>query len=151
MIGKLSTEEIELLLKEKVIGHLGCNDGYKTYVYPVNYIYDGHFILCHSTPGTKLNIMRKNRSVCLQVEECNDFTHWKSVMVQGIFQELEEERDRYAVMKFFAEKGLHQKINEPAVLHSTTNNDMQTNGHLKNRPVFFRIVIDEKSGRYEDD
>ncbi|MDN3655258.1 pyridoxamine 5'-phosphate oxidase family protein [Ferruginibacter paludis] len=151
MIGILSAGEVELLLKIQVVGHLGCTDGYNTYVYPVNYVYDDHFIFCHSTPGAKLDMMRKNNRVCLQVEECIDFTHWKSVMVQGIFQELEEERDRYTAMKMFAEKNLYQKINQPVLPHNTTVNGTQVKWHVKNRPVFFRIVIDEKTGRYEDD
>ena len=151
MIGILSTEEIELLLKEKVVGHLGCNDGYNTYVYPINYVYDGHFILCHTTPGVKLEIMRRNNRVCFQVEDNKDCVHWRSVMVQGFFQEQEEERDRYTTMKFFAGKNLHQKISQSALLHHTTFNGTHNNRPESNRPVFYRIVIDEKSGRYEDE
>jgi hypothetical protein len=151
MIGKLNTDEIELLLKAKAVGHLGCNDGYKTYVYPINYVYDGHVILCHSTPGAKLDMMRQHNRVCLQVEECSDHTHWKSVMVQGIFQELEQERDRYAALKLFSEKNLHPKISQPALSYYLPLKGEQTNWHVKNRPVFFRIIIDEKSGRFEED
>jgi nitroimidazol reductase NimA-like FMN-containing flavoprotein (pyridoxamine 5'-phosphate oxidase superfamily) len=151
MIGTLSADEIELLLKEHVAGHLGCNDGFNTYVYPINYVYDGHFILCHSAPGAKLDIMRQNNRVCFQVDDRKDFMHWRSVMVQGIFQELEEERARYAVMKIFTEKNLHQKIGHAMLQHTATGIGMHKNLHGNNRPVFYRIVINVKTGRFENE
>ncbi len=149
MIGKLTEEQIEQILKENVFGHLGCNDGYNTYVYPVNYVYDGNFILCHSTAGSKIEIMRQNKRVCLQVEEIINLAQWKSVLVQGTFQELVEERERYTVMKAFVDKDLHQKISATPSSH-TTGNSMHQYLYGNTRPVFYRIVIDEKNGRFED-
>ena len=40
MIENLTSEEIEEILKDNVWGHLGCNDGFNTYVYP---LYVRHF------------------------------------------------------------------------------------------------------------
>jgi len=35
MIEKLTNAQIEEVLKDNVWGHLGCNDGFNTYVYPL--------------------------------------------------------------------------------------------------------------------
>ena len=80
MIVKLTEQEIEELLKDNVWGHLGCNDGLNTYVYPLNYLYDGKYITCHSQEGFKVQVMRKNNRVCFQVDEIKNDKNWKSVM-----------------------------------------------------------------------
>ncbi|MEJ0105924.1 MAG: pyridoxamine 5'-phosphate oxidase family protein [Bacteroidota bacterium] len=59
MIGRLTHEQIEEVLKENVLGRIGCSDGKKIYVVPVNYIYDGKYIIAHSVMGMKIEMMRK--------------------------------------------------------------------------------------------
>src|SRR5688572_4203389 len=110
MIGKLSQQEIEEVLQDNTWGHLGCNDGFNTYVYPVNYFYDGKFILCHSQNGAKVKVMRQNSRVCFQVDEVADYKNWKSVMVLGDFLELHDERERYNAMRAFVDRQLRVKI-----------------------------------------
>lgn len=150
MIGQLTDEQIEEVLKENVYGHLGCNDGFNTFVYPINFLYDGKFITCHSQPGAKVKIMRNNNRVCLQVEAINNTSKWKSVMVQGEFQELEDEWERYYAVKAFVDRMLHLKISETS--REVNGIDHQKNLYTQrnNRSTIYRIVIDQKSGRYED-
>ncbi|MEK7224785.1 MAG: pyridoxamine 5'-phosphate oxidase family protein, partial [Bacteroidota bacterium] len=95
MIGKLTKEQIEEVLKENILGRIGCSDGKKNYVVPVNYVYDGKFIIGHSLTGMKIRMMRKNPDICFEVDEMKSFTRWKSVIVWGRYQELTDERDRY--------------------------------------------------------
>ena len=142
MIGRLTTEEIEEVLSRNTLGHIGCNNGYDTYVIPVNYAYDGKFILAHSQPGMKIQIMRKNPRVCFEVEEIINFNTWKSVIAFGEYQELISERDRYDAMQFFIDKMLHIKV-------SKTAGHYKTNVEHSDRPIMYRICIDEKSGRFE--
>jgi nitroimidazol reductase NimA-like FMN-containing flavoprotein (pyridoxamine 5'-phosphate oxidase superfamily) len=66
MIGYLNREQCETVLMENLLGYIGCNDGFSTYIYPVNYLYDGRFIVCHSAIGSKIQVMRCNRRVCFQ-------------------------------------------------------------------------------------
>ncbi|HSN60666.1 MAG TPA: pyridoxamine 5'-phosphate oxidase family protein [Ferruginibacter sp.] len=149
MIGPLTRDEIEEVLSQNVFGHLGCNDGFNTFVYPVSYIYDGKFIISHSQNGSKIEAMRQNKRVCLQVDEIKDFNNWKSVMVLGDFQELKEERQRYEVIKAFVDRNLHLKMNNPLLLSGSR--EQHTNLFLEGdlRPVFYRVLIDEINGRYE--
>ena len=44
--------------------------------------------------------MRQNNRVCLQVDEVRGFEHWKSVMMQGLFEEVEDAREWYHAIKF---------------------------------------------------
>src|SRR3954453_18994958 len=107
MVSTLSNEEIEVVLAGNALGRLGCNDGFNTYVFPVNYLYDGKYILCHSLLGFKIQVMRQNKRVCFLVDEVVDFTNWKSVMVLGEYQELKDIRERLPAMKAFIKHMLH--------------------------------------------
>jgi len=115
MVGKLSNEQIEEVLKENALGRIGCNDGERNYVVPVNYVYDGKFIIAHSVMGMKIKIMRKNPQVCFEVDEMKSFTKWKSVIVWGEYQELVDERERYYAMRLFVDRMMHIKISKTAI------------------------------------
>jgi nitroimidazol reductase NimA-like FMN-containing flavoprotein (pyridoxamine 5'-phosphate oxidase superfamily) len=112
MVGYLTREESETILRMNTFGRIGCNDGFNTFIYPTNYVYDGKVILCHSMFGEKILIMRENSRVCFQVDLLNGNTHWKSIMIHGSFKELEEERERLYAMKIFNEQKFHLKISE---------------------------------------
>ncbi|MBS1510296.1 MAG: pyridoxamine 5'-phosphate oxidase family protein [Bacteroidetes bacterium] len=148
MIAQLSADQTEALLLNNSIGRIGCSNGTTTYIIPVNYAYDGKSIICHSQEGMKIHIMRNNPEVCFEVDEITDTTHWKSVLAHGRYQELQEERERIYAMTLFSEKFIHLKFNtgimgyageqkkHPEMLHSS-------------KPVIYRIIITEKTGRYE--
>jgi nitroimidazol reductase NimA-like FMN-containing flavoprotein (pyridoxamine 5'-phosphate oxidase superfamily) len=151
MIGRLSNEQMEALLSANVLGRIGCSDGTKIYVVPVNYVYDGKYIIAHSVEGMKIRMMRKNPSVCFEVDEMKSFTNWKSIILWGEYQELSEERDRYYAMKLFVDRMMHMKISETAVLPEMSEKRVHPRSPGNIRPVVFRIVISEKTGRYEHD
>ena len=149
MIGKLSCEQIEQVLKENILGRIGCTDGKKMYVVPVNYVYDGKSIVSHSVTGLKIDMMRKNPEVCFEVDEMKDMTNWKSVIVWGHYDELKDERDRYNAMKLFVDKLIHMKISETAVLPETTEKRIHPRSPGNIKPIIYRIIINEKTGRFE--
>jgi hypothetical protein len=151
MIGKLNDEEIEKLLSSNTLGRIGCNDGTKTYVVPINYVYDGKFIIAHSTEGMKIEMMRKNPSICFEVDEMHTLTNWKSVIVWGQFQELTDERDRYYAMKIFVDRMMYMKISETAKPPELTEQRVHPRSPGNIRPVIYRFVITEKTGRFEND
>jgi nitroimidazol reductase NimA-like FMN-containing flavoprotein (pyridoxamine 5'-phosphate oxidase superfamily) len=150
MIEMLTSEQIEDVLKKNILGRIGCCDGSKVYVVPVNYVYDGQNIIAHSPEGMKIQMMRKNPNVCFEVDEVRDITHWQSVIVWGTYQEFTSERDRYHAMQLFSDKMLHMK--------TKSNNNTMTNTIIsryirsaveKAKPVIYRIIPLEKTGRFE--
>lgn len=149
MIGKLNNEQIEEVLKQNVLGRIGCTDGKKTYVVPVNYVYDGKHIIGHSLAGMKILMMRKNPEVCFEVDELKSFTKWKSVIVWGHYQELIDERERYQAMKLFVDRMLKMKISETAIPPEISEKRVHPRSPGNIKPVIYRIVITEKTGRFE--
>lgn len=149
MIGKLADNQIEEVLRSNILGRIGCSEGNKVYVVPVNYVYDGKFIIAHSMVGMKIKMMRKNPSVCFEVDEMKSFNNWRSVIAWGEYQELADERDRYYAMKLFVDKMLHVKVSEDAIISRTLETEIESYTNNNIRPVVFRIVISEKTGRHE--
>ena len=62
---ELTREAIDELLREEVVGRIGCHAGGETYVVPVIYAYDGEAFYAYSIEGRKIRMMRENPSVAL--------------------------------------------------------------------------------------
>jgi uncharacterized protein len=149
MIGRLGIEQIEEFLASNNIGRIGCRDEDMVYIVPINYIYDGKYIIGHSVAGMKIAMMRKNPRVCFQVDEIKSSVDWKSVVAQGKYEELTDERERYRAMKLFVKGTFKLKISETAMPPELSENRIHPRAPENIRTVIFRIVLEEKSGRYE--
>ena len=136
MIGKLTGEQVEEVLAENVLGRIGCNDGRKTYIVPVNYVYDGKFLIAHSMAGMKIQMMRKNPDVCFEVDEMKSFTNWKSVIAWGEYQELTNERDRYYALKLFVDRMMHMKVSKTAIVPETAEKKLHPPSPGNIKPIF---------------
>ncbi len=149
MTGKLNNEQIEEVLKANVLGRIGCSGEERTYVVPVNYVYDGKYIIGHSLEGLKIRMMRKNPDLCFEVDEIQNYTDWKSVIVWGRFQELTDDKEKYAAMKLFVDRMMRLKISETAIPPEISEKRVhpRTPGNIK--PVIYRILVTEKTGRFE--
>jgi uncharacterized protein len=146
LVGKLNKQEIEELLAENVFGHLGCSDAHDSYVYPSNYLYDGKQIICHSQDGFKNRVMRTNKRVCFQVDVITDHSNWKSVMIHGEYEEIHDHATLKKFINAFFDRRLFIKKDQASMYGNTkkTGTDSEpTNA------IIFRIVIDEKTGRFE--
>jgi nitroimidazol reductase NimA-like FMN-containing flavoprotein (pyridoxamine 5'-phosphate oxidase superfamily) len=93
-IGPLKESDSLAILQQSSLGRLGCVDQNAPYVVPVNYFFDGKDIYIHSLPGRKIDAMRTNSHVCLQVDEIRDAFHWRSVIAFGTYEEISDERRR---------------------------------------------------------
>jgi len=86
MINELSRAEIDELLREQVVGRIGCHAGGLTYVVPVIYAYDGDGLYVASIEGQKARMMRENPSLCFEVDEYDGAGSWRSAIVQGVYE-----------------------------------------------------------------
>jgi hypothetical protein len=87
-LGALDREDMDNVMSSQTVGRIGYHDGARTYVLPVNYVYDGDAIYVHSYEGQKLVAMRKNPAVCFEVEDVRGPIDWKTVIVWGRYEEL---------------------------------------------------------------
>ncbi len=141
MLGELTSDEIDELLRTEAIGRIGCYAFGQPYVVPITYAYDGDSVYGHSREGLKLRMMRANPSVCFEVDRRVDLSTWQSVIALGTFSELEEPEADLAM------EILHRRI-APLVASETSLPDSRV--HDSGLPYsVFRILLRERSGRFE--
>ena len=89
MIEELSEDEIDAFLRRQLVGRVGCHAFGRTYVVPVIYVWSGGYVYVQSIEGRKIRMMRANPEVCFEVDEYEADGSWRSVIVEGVFEELE--------------------------------------------------------------
>jgi nitroimidazol reductase NimA-like FMN-containing flavoprotein (pyridoxamine 5'-phosphate oxidase superfamily) len=147
MFGKMTPEEIDILLKRQLIGHIGCHADGITYIVPISYVYDGTHIYAHSLKGMKIDIMRKNPKVCFQVDDTRNLANWRSVICQGEFEEIVEETPKRDALRKLNSRAL--PIINSQTMHLSPEWPFDA---MEDEPVdgiFFRIKLLEKTGRFE--
>lgn len=147
MLGKLNDTQIRNVLSSQVLGRLACTDGLRPYIVPVTYCYDGEYIYGQTCEGVKLNMLRKNPKVCFEADMMTDMTNWQSVLVFGEFEELKnEEAEKAREILFSRVFSLMTSSTLHGHEHADTGNVDDSN---RIKPVMYRIVIRELSGRFE--
>lgn len=148
MLGTLSAPEIDSLLDSETVARLGCHADGQTYVVPITYAYDGEAIIGHSAEGRKLQMMRQNPLVCVEVDHVTDLANWQSVVAWGHFEELQGEAAEAALLRL-RERFRGMRVSEtghPAPqLHPGEHETRPSDGHV----CVFRIRLYDKTGRFE--
>ena len=90
MISRLSPEQSYALLRGGRVARLGVVACGEPYVVPVNYAFDGEYVYFHSLPGRKVEAVREEPRVCVQVDDIQGDYCWRSV---NAFGRCEEVRD----------------------------------------------------------
>jgi len=90
VISEIPEAECREILLRASLGRLGCALDNQPYVVPIYFVCEPGCIYVFSTYGQKIEWMRANPRVCLQVDEVTGASQWASVIANGRFQELVE-------------------------------------------------------------
>ncbi len=132
-------DEMKALLQSVGFGHLGCARENRPYVVPMHYAYDGESVFFLTTEGTKTEYIEHNPQVCLQVEDVQDAANWRSVMLMGRAQRIEDTREMERAMQLITKRNPSLT---PAI--NLTQNDAW--GRANNLAVY-RLHPDSVAGR----
>lgn len=90
VIHELSSGACADFLKGMSLGRLGCARENQPYVVPISFSFDDerNCVYAFSPLGQKVEWMRENPKVCLEVSEIQDKNHWTTVLVTGRYQEI---------------------------------------------------------------
>lgn len=148
MLGQLSPEEIEAVLTRNVIGRIGTAAEGKVYVVPVTYVYQDGYVLGHTSEGMKIEFLRSNPECCFEVDEMKSISNWQSVIAWGSFEELQGEMANQ-VMDMLVAKLAPLVPSETS--HATRMGPMPSHrtSTQQGNAIVYRILLKEKSGRYE--
>jgi len=87
-ITQMSQEECRDLLVHASFGRLACVRKTKPYVVPIYFAYERDRIYGFATLGQKIEWMRSNPHVCLEVDDVQSHLSWRSVIVTGRYEEI---------------------------------------------------------------
>lgn len=137
MIGEMGEQAAREFLASHNLGRLGCSWENHPYVIPVHYLLDGDSVYLHSLPGRKVEVMRANPLVCLLVDSIEDGYHWRSVIANGVYEEIKESAEReHWLARIYAE----------LPLHSPVESMMQ---HNRVPIIVYRLRLTSLTGRFE--
>ena len=140
IIHEMTEDECRTALKQVDFGRLACVRGDQPYIVPVHFSYDGQHLYGLTTPGQKVEWMRSNPRVCLEIDEQTSQHQWLSIVVSGRYEELPD-TPQYQHARAHALEILQQRTMwwEPACVPAE--------GRERRPPIFYRVNIVHVTGR----
>jgi nitroimidazol reductase NimA-like FMN-containing flavoprotein (pyridoxamine 5'-phosphate oxidase superfamily) len=110
LIHELTTTQCRDVLSRMSLARLACARGDQPYVVPVSFTYDANSdcLFCFSAVGKKVNWMRENPKVCVEIEDVDDRFHWTTIVLFGRYDEIgdsAEQKDiRHRALHLFQQR-----------------------------------------------
>lgn len=142
VIHELTPADCAEVLSRTSVARLACCRMNQPYVVPVSFVYDPRQVclFCFSSIGKKVEWMRANPSVCVEVEDLEDRFNWTTIVIFGRYSELTqapEHRDqRHRALNLFGERS-RWWLPGAARLSDSEHESV----------VVYRINIDQMTGR----
>jgi nitroimidazol reductase NimA-like FMN-containing flavoprotein (pyridoxamine 5'-phosphate oxidase superfamily) len=149
MLRELNETQIEALLESELIGRVGCHSAGVVYIVPVNYVYDGANIYCHSAKGMKIDMMRENPKICFEVENIKDITNWQTVIAWGRFEEITDMAEKQKVLQKLTNR-ITPYIIDDSVTREHGFADEESDIGTSIELIMYKIVVYKKTGRFEN-
>lgn len=143
LIRELTIEECWVALREADFGRLACTSDNQPYVVPFYFSVEGKSVYSFSLPGQKLDWMRANPRVCVEIDQVLSRNEWTSVIAIGRYEELPDTQD-YQHERVHAHELLlrnHTMWWQPGAITVA--------GHDRKQglvPVFYRVEIETVTG-----
>jgi len=140
LIREMTNAECDAALAGTDFARLACVRDAKPYVVPINFSYDGQHLYGVTTLGQKIEWMRLNPLVCLEIDQRLAPDDWMSVIVFGRYEELPD-TPMYRPLRAHALEVLQKRTIwwEPACVPSDGKEPRPT--------VYYRIDIEQMTGR----
>ena len=143
LIHKLTSAECEDVLARTTLGRLGCARDNQPYIVPISFYYSvlDRCLYSFATVGQKIEWMRDNPRVCVQVDDVLDRLNWSSVLIMGRYEEIagheSMDGERQRAYKLLQERPTWW-LPGSAKLDDGTEHDVS---------VFYRVLIRDMTGR----
>lgn len=140
---ELTNKECIKMLTRVRLGKLACSRDDQPYIVPIYFAYHERHLYSFGTSGQKIDWMRTNPQVCVEVDEIINRQDWTSVIVQGRYEELVDTPEWKPIRELAHDLLQRQAMWwEPAYVRTP---------HLRAAdelvPIYYRIKIDQVTGR----
>ena len=143
----LTTSASARVLRKNYLGHLAYLWQGKPYLIPITYYFDhtDNTIISYTSEGHKIDAMRKNNSVTVQVEEIQSMFNWESAMVHGTFEELKGSVAKQKLHLFT--EGVKSIIKRKEHKEVEFINEFSSKLYSRGIPIVYRVKILEVMGK----
>lgn len=161
LVQEMTTSECLRILAGTRLGRLACARENQPYIVPIYFVYHDPYVYGFTTLGQKVEWMRSNPLVCVEVDEVERTDHWMSIVIFGQYEELPEARQESPHAHEPERRAARPKpASSPERLHAYTllqkhaewwepgsASGIQRNPEERLTPVFYRIRIERITGR----
>ena len=147
----LSDDKVHKLLADHCVGSLGYLAHGTPYVVPITYFYnrEDQTIISYSNEGHKISSLRENPQASLLVYHREGMNWWRSVLIHGVFEELQQLDAKFHLKQFC--EGVRQVLKKQGVVQTRFINEFSSKSGSQDMPVVYRIRIEEWSGKCRKD
>jgi len=90
VIKEMTRDECLIALSRASVGRLACARDNQPYVVPIYFVYEDPYVYGFTTLGQKVEWMRSNPLVCVELDDVENFDQWTSILLFGRYEELPE-------------------------------------------------------------
>lgn len=150
MVKSLEIDDCLRVLSTNYIGRLGYIFGQLPYIIPITFFHDADAkcIISYTADGHKLHAMKQYNKVTLQVDEITSLQAWRSVLVQGQFEELTGS-DAKLYLRRFA-NGVRAILNDKGQRVPKYIKDFSNKMDTRGVPIVFKIIINDIIGKVKE-
>lgn len=141
-VEELTINECWDVLEKTKMGRLACSLNGQPYIVPFNFAFDGRkYLYGFSTVGQKIEWMRENPLVCVEVEDVKNQEDWTTLIIFGRYEELPDVPE-FEDLRIYAHELLSRRPMwwQPAYVAGTHREQSEE------KPVYFRILIEKITG-----
>ena len=143
IVREMSDQECRDLLARVEFGRLATVRQNQPYIVPIYFAYEREHLYGFTTLGQKVEWMRANPLVCVEVDDVMSHFHWSSVVVLGRYEELPD-TPTYRDLRLRAQIRLEKRVLWWQTAYAASS--VRSVSHSVNA-LFYRISIDEITGR----
>lgn len=143
LIGEMSIQECRDMLSRQGFGRLACAHQNRPYITPIYFAYEPDHLYGFTTFGQKVEWMRSNPLVCVEVDDVLSHFRWSSVVVLGRYEELPD-TPQYSGVRLQAQLRLEKRALWWQTAYAA--NQARFQDHPADA-IFYCIHIEEISGR----
>jgi hypothetical protein len=139
----IAVEDCRTELAKATFGRLSCAHENQPYIIPINFAADGNYIYLFSMPGQKIDWMRENPRVCLELDSIHGQNEWTSIVVMGRYEELPDTPDLEEVRRH----ALELLRRRPMWWEASAVAPASHAARPEETPVVYRIHVEQLTGR----
>ena len=143
LLEEMTVDECRTIMSTAAFGRLATAHDGQPYVVPISFSMDGDYAYVFSMLGQKVEWMRLNPRVCLEVDSVKAQNDWTSVVALGRYEELPDAKQRWSERLHAQQILQHRAIWwEPGAMTLPS-----ALARKDTTPVLYRISVDSVTGR----